>query len=392
MKAVILAAGEGRRLEPLTNRRPKPMIPVANRPLLEYVVESVADAGLEEVVLVVGYRRERIQTYFGDGDDWGVDIEYAVQENQLGTGHAILQAEPHVDEQFLVLNGDGIIEGRLVEELVAASRGTGPGTDAVMAVTRTDQPSGYGVVQLEGDRVASVTEKPRAEESPSDIVNAGAYAFHPCIFDAIRDTPFDEHGEQVVTATIGRLIDDDRVRALRYDGRWVDVSHLWDVVRVTADVLDAAGTGIRATASVDPAASVADPVDIGANSRVNPNATVGRGSAVGPNVTVGAGAVLSNAVVLADATVGPGAVLRDCVIGENARVGANVTVSGGPADVVVEGTVHEGIELGAVIGDNADVGGGVVVDPGSVVGDDVTVQGGATITGRIDPGVEVRRG
>jgi glucose-1-phosphate thymidylyltransferase len=392
VKVVVLAAGEGRRLEPLTNRRPKPMIPVANRPLLEYVVEAVAQAGIDEIVLVVGYKRERIQTYFGDGDDWGVDIEYAVQENQLGTGHAILQAEPHVDEQFLVLNGDGIIEGRLVEELVAASRGTGPGTDAVMAVTRTDQPSGYGVVQLEGDRVASVTEKPRAEESPSDIVNAGAYAFHPCIFDAIRDTPFDEHGEQVVTATIGRLIDDDRVRALRYDGRWVDVSHLWDVVRVTADVLDAAGTGIRATASVDPAASVADPVDIGANSRVNPNATVGRGSAVGPNVTVGDGAVLSNAVVLADATVGPGAVLRDCVIGENAHVGANVTVSGGPADVVVEGTVHEGIDLGAVIGDNADVGGGVVVDPGSVVGDDVTVQGGATITGRIDPGVEVRRG
>jgi glucose-1-phosphate thymidylyltransferase len=261
-----------------------------------------------------------------------------------------------------------------------------------MAVTRSEQPSEYGVVQLEGDRVASVTEKPRAEESSSDIVNAGAYAFHPCIFDAIRDTAFDEHGEQVVTATIGRLIDDDRVRTLRYDGRWVDVSHLWDVVRVTADVLDAAGTGIRATASVDPAASVADPVDIGANSRVNPNATVGRGSAVGPNVTVGAGAVLSNAVVFADATVGPGAVLRDCVIGENAHVGANVTVSGGPADVVVEGTVHEGIELGAVIGDNADVGGGVVVDPGSVVGDDVTVQGGATITGRIDPGVEVRRG
>lgn len=392
MKVVVLAAGEGRRLEPLTNRRPKPMIPVANRPLLEYVLEAVGDAGLDEVVLVVGYKRERIQTYFGDGDDWGLDVEYAVQEKQLGTGHAILQAEPYVDDDFLVLNGDGIVERSLVEGLVEADAAVGDGTDAVMAVTRTAQPSEYGVVELSGDRVTGVTEKPRAEESPSDIVNAGAYAFDQRIFDAIRDTEVSDSGELVITDTIADLIADDRVEAIRYDGQWVDVSHLWDLIQVTADVLDRRGTDVHETASVDGTASVAAPVEIGANSFVGPNATIARGSAVGQNVTVGAGAILSNAVVLPDATVEPGAVLRDCVVSENARIGANVTVAGGPADVVVDGVVHEDVALGAVVGDNADVGGGVVVEGGTVVGDGVVVEDGATIDGRIDPGVEVRRG
>jgi Nucleoside-diphosphate-sugar pyrophosphorylase involved in lipopolysaccharide biosynthesis/translation initiation factor 2B, gamma/epsilon subunits (eIF-2Bgamma/eIF-2Bepsilon) len=95
--AVILAAGEGRRLEPLTNRRPKPMVPVANRPLLEHVVEAVAAAGIDRIALVVGYRQERIRNHFGDGDDWGVTIEYVEQSTQLGTGHAVLQAESVVD-------------------------------------------------------------------------------------------------------------------------------------------------------------------------------------------------------------------------------------------------------------------------------------------------------
>lgn len=393
MTVVILAAGEGRRLEPLTNRRPKPMIPVANRPLLESVVEAVAEAGIDDIVLVVGYKRERIQTYFGDGDDWGVDIEYVVQEKQLGTGHAILQAEPVVDGEFLVLNGDGIVDTTLLDTLVGTCRpGETDDADAVMAVTRTDQPSEYGVVELDGDRVTSITEKPRAEDSPTDIVNAGAYAFQTGIFDAIRATPATDDGEQTITNTIAEMVADGRVRAMRYEGQWVDVSHLWDVIRVTADVLDGHGTDVHTTASVAPTAPLADPVAVGATSRIDPNATIGRGTAVGPNVTVGSGAVLSNAVVFADATVGPGAVLRNCVVGENASVGANVTAAGGPADVIVEGTVYEDVALGAVIGDNARVGGGVVVDGGTVIGDDASVEDGATITGRVSPGTEVRRG
>jgi glucose-1-phosphate thymidylyltransferase len=365
------------------------MIPVANRPLLEYVVSALAEAGVEEVVLVVGYKRDRIQTYFGDGDDWGIGIEYAVQDKQLGTGHAVLQAEPFVDDEFLVVNGDSIVESALVERMVEAGAREG---GAAMAVTRARHPSEYGVVELDGDRVGSITEKPRADESPSEIINAGAYAFAPSVFDALRATDAGDDGELAITATIADMVDDDRVSPVRYRGLWVDVTHLWDVTRVTRDVVDRDGGAVDGTASVDDRAAVSDSVRIGADSRIDANATVRRGASLGDNVTVGPNATVSNAVVLADASVAAGAVVRDAVVAENATVGPNATVPGGRADVVVDGTVHEDVPLGAVLGDNTRIGGGTVVEAGTVVGDDVTVEDGAVLSGRVPPGAEVRRG
>lgn len=388
MKAVILAAGEGQRLEPLTNLRPKPMVPIANQPLLEYVIDSVSDAGIDEIVLVVGYKRERIQTYFGDGHRWGVDIEYAVQEKQLGTGHAVLQAADHVDDEFLVLNGDRIITADLVEQLVEKRREAG---ETVMAVTRADDPSEYGVVTLDGDRVTGITEKPQATTAPSDIVNAGVYAFDQSVFDAIRDIDPDPTGELALTAAIERHLDDEPVRAVRYRGLWVDVSYLWDVTAVTAQVLDELEDPIQ-NGVVDEGAQVADDVRIGSDTRVGANATVRRGSALGNNVTVGANAVLSNVVAFDDATIGDGAVMSDCIVAENATVGPNTTVPGGPADVVVDDTYCESVDLGAVVGDNASVGGGAVLVGGTIIGDGATVQDGVTVSGRVPTDAEVRRG
>jgi glucose-1-phosphate thymidylyltransferase len=388
MKAVILAAGEGQRLEPLTNRRPKPMVPIANQPLLEYVIEAVSEAGIDEVVLVVGYKRERIQTYFGDGHRWGVDIEYATQEKQLGTGHAVLQAEEHVDDEFLVLNGDRIITADLVERLVDNHADT-DGT--LMAVTPADDPSEYGVVTLDGDRVSGITEKPREAAVPSDIVNAGVYAFDQSVFEAIRAIDPGPGGELALTAAIESLIDEKPVRAVRYRGLWVDVSYLWDVTAVTAQVLDAMDDPAQ-DGVVEAGAHVAEDVRIGTGTRVGANATIRRGTALGNNVTVGANAVLSNVVAFDDATINDGAVLRDCVVAENATVGPNTTSPGGPADVVVDGTYFEDVDLGAVVGDNASVGAGVVFDEGTIIGDGARVGDGITVSGRVPPDAEVRRG
>jgi len=382
MKAVILAAGEGRRLKPLTNRRPKPMLSVAGKPLLEYVVEATRDAGITDIVLVVGYRRDRIQTHFGDGDDWGVSIEYAVQDNQLGTGHAVLQAADRVDDPFVVLNGDQLVDA---DGIAAVAESLGSGDDrAVMTVARSSAPQRYGVVHLEGERAVDI------EEKPTEVFNAGIYGFAPSVFDAIRATDADADGELAITDVLQRLIPDDEVRTVRYRGTWTDVTHLWDVTRVTGEVLDR--TGGRDEGVRESGASVADATHVGRDSRVGANATVRRGTSLGDNVTVGANAVLTNSVVLADATVGDGAVLEDSVVAENAHVGANVTVAGGPADVVVEGQYHEAVPLGAVVGDNARVEGGATLAPGTVVGDDATVAAGAVVRGTVPPGTEVRRG
>jgi len=129
-----------------------------------------------------------------------------------------------------------------------------------------------------------------------------------------------------------------------------------------------------------------------ADAWVGPSATVLSGTAVGENARVGANVVLDNVVVFPDATIEPGAVLRDCVVGENARVGPNTTVEGGAADVAVDGTLHEGVTLGGVIGDNARLGGSVSVHPGAVIGNGTTVEGGAAVEGRVPSGADVRRG
>ena len=385
MKAVVLAAGEGTRLRPLTRFRPKPMLPVANRPLLEHVVKAVASAGIDDLVLVVGYHRKRIQNHFGDGTDWGIDITYAHQAKQLGTGHAVLQAEPHIDDSFIVLNGDRIIDAEIVERLAA------PDTTApTMAIRRSTDPSRYGVVELDGDSVTRIVEKPPEHATRSELINAGVYRFSPAVFDTIRDT--ETTGELMLTATLNRIATNGGVRAVRYDGKWLDVTYLWDLLSVNANSLDRHAQGVDDAASVHESAVVSRTVDIGRDVRIHPNATVLAGTSLGDNVEVGSNVVLANTVVLPDTAIGDGTVLRDCVVGANTVIGPNVTVAGGTADVIAGDELHKSVRLGAVVGDNSDLRGGVSLAPGTVVGNDTTVHEGAVVDGRLEDNATVRRG
>jgi glucose-1-phosphate thymidylyltransferase len=386
MKAVILAAGEGTRLEPLTEARPKPMVPVANRPLLEYVIEAVRDAGISQIVLVVGYKRERIQNHFGDGDDWGVDVEYVVQDKQLGTGHAILQAEPAIDGPFLALNGDRILDTSDIGRLMARAEATdGP----IVSVVQSENPSRYGVVETAGDRVQSIVEKPLARDVRSTFINAGAYAFDRGIFEAIRATS--TRGELSITATLSALADDDEIRAIRFEGIWLDVSNLWDLLTVNKRVLDRLDPA-EATDDSHERAVVHDSVTIDDDVRLRAGAVLLPGTAIGRNVDVGANAVIKNSVVFPDATIGDGAVIRDSIVGANTTVGSNGTFEGGRTDMLSNGELHRRVRFGGVVGDNSHLNGGVSVEPGTVIGNDVHAGTGVSIGGEIESGSLVRRG
>lgn len=363
------------------------MMPVANRPLLEYVIEAASAAGVDEVVLVVGYERERIQTHFGDGDDWDVSIRYVVQGKRLGTAHAVAQAEPHVDGPFLVLNGDRIVEPSAVAD-VRDALADGDAA-AAMAVTRSDRPRAYGVVTVRDGFVETIVEKPR-RRADSDVINAGVYAFSPAVFDAIRDTEASDAGEYELPDTVERLIDEGGVRAVRYGGGWHDVSYLWDLLTVTDDVLDRDGGTVEGTLA--PGAGVDDRCVVAPTASVGRNAVVGAGTTLGANARIGPNATVERSVVFPDATVEAGAVVRDCIVGAGAAVGANATVRGGTATVAVAGELHEGVRLGGVVGDDAAVGGAAALVPGTVLGNDAVVGDGASVSGRIEDGVTVRRG
>ncbi len=168
MQAIVLAAGEGSRMRPLTAKRPKVMLPVAGKPLLEQIVVRAKEAGIDSFVFVVGYGQSSIMSHFGDGGRLDVKIDYAVQDKQLGTGHALQAAEQKAEDRFLVLNGDVLPDSDSLKELVAAEE------NAVAAI-KVDDPRRYGVFVEEDGYFKSVVEK--SENPPSNLANAGIYLF-----------------------------------------------------------------------------------------------------------------------------------------------------------------------------------------------------------------------
>jgi len=387
MKAVVLAAGKGQRLWPLTENRPKPMIPVANKPILEHIVETLEAASIEEAILVVGSNRERVQNYFGDGHERDIEISYIVQEQQLGTGHALLQAESQIGESFIALNGDRIINADLIERIWDQHVDT---EDPVIGVKRIDNPSQYGVVDIDEGDVTGIKEQPHPRLTTSDFINVGVYAFSPDIFPAIRRT--ESHGEQALTDTLADLIDSQQVHVTQYQGMWLDVSEPWDLLTVNDALISYEGPPETSPTNVDASAVVAEAAIVGDGVAVHPQAAVLQGVTLGDNVRVGPGAVLENTVVLSDAKIGAGTVVTDCIVGANATIGPNTTIEGGSADVVLNDAVHHDVTFGGLIGDNVDVGGNATIETGSIIGNDTTIEGGSVVSGRIDDDSRVLRG
>src|SRR5450759_2605685 len=200
MKAVILAAGEGLRCRPLTLTRSKVMLPVANKPILEYVIMSLSKNEIKDIILVVGYKKELIMDHFGNGNDFGVKISYIDQDAQLGTAHAIKMAEPLVGEKFMVLNGDNLIDEETISDLLRGESGD----ISLLSVSR-DQITGYGVLLIEKGKVTQIFEKPR--DRISHLVNTGIYIFSSSIFSEIEKTPISEIGEYAITDTIQKMIE-----------------------------------------------------------------------------------------------------------------------------------------------------------------------------------------
>ncbi len=392
--AVVLAAGEGTRLRPLTRNRPKPMLPAANRPILEHVLDALVDAGMQRLVLVVGYRRERVQEHVGPSYR-GVPVEYVVQHKQLGSGHALLQARDAVDDALIVVNGDRIIEASAVESVVDAF--DTDGVQSAVAVLERPDASRYGAVTLHDRDIADIVEKPDSDEYR--LINGGIYAFGPAIFEAVDETPR-AAGELGLTDTIATLADEARVRGVRIGGLWVDATYPWDLLEVSAEILARGrvnqpqrreGVWIDNDASVHDDATLRGPVVVGPDCEVGPGAVIGPEVALGRNVTVGPNATVERTVLDVDTRIEAGSTLQDTVLGQDVHLGVATTIPGGPSEVRVNQQVFENQRLGAVLGDRVRVRGDASFAPGTLVGPNVTVGTGTHVSGTIAEGAEVVR-
>lgn len=404
---VVLAAGEGTRLRPMTANRPKTMLPAADRPILEHVLDVLVGCGIERLCLVVGYRRERVQGHFGH-EYRDVPITYVQQKKQLGSAHALEQAEATVEGPMLVLNGDRVIDERIVGDVLAGFDG-----EPALAVLEHPTPAQYGAVRVSDGRVSEFVEKPDSEEG-FRLINAGVYAFAPSVFDAIGRTDR-RGGERRMSDVVGTLMDDGGVRAVETGGLWADATYPWDLLFLMRELLghgriapshdaedadpgsdpdcdgDDEGVWVAESARVHPEATLQPPVVIGPDAEVAAGAVIGPDVAVGRNGTIEANATLEDVLLDGDCRVGAGTTLVDCVAGEGTTLGAGTVVSGGPGDVRVGDTVFEGQRLGAVVADRVTVGGGVTVAPGTLVGANVSIGPGVHASGTIDDGSEVVR-
>jgi len=391
--AVVLAAGEGIRLRPLTANRPKPMLPAGTRPILEHVLNALIDAGVDDIHLVVGYQANRVRSHFGSTYR-EVPITYHTQTNQLGSGHALLQAQDGPDESFLLVNGDQIIDHRIVEAVSNAHTDT-----ATLAVVEGPEAVDYGAVSLDGDEITELVEQPASGEFR--LFNAGVYAFTQRIFETL-ETLSVERGELPLSDAIQQLIDDEvhTVGGVRTDHFWMDATHAWDLLSLSRELLSrgwvdapAIDTDIYVedTANVHPDATLVGPVVVDSDAVIEAGAVVGPYAAIGASATVGAGSALRDVVVDTDTTIGPNTTAVEVVAGQGCEIGAGLTAGGGPADVALDERVYSDVDLGGVVADRVEIGGGATLEPGALIGPGATVGDGVVVRGRIDAGSEVVR-
>jgi glucose-1-phosphate thymidylyltransferase len=332
LKGLILSGGRGTRLRPITHTSAKQLVPVANRPVLFYGIEAMAQAGIEDVGIIIAPETgEEIRAAAGDGARFGVRITYILQDEPAGLAHAVLTAEPFLgQDSFVMYLGDNLLQGG-IGELVDTFRDHGP--DALILLTPVPDPEHYGVAELSDGRVVRLAEKPA--EPKTDLALVGVYMFTPRIHDAARSIRPSARGELEITDAIQYLVDHGaRVEPHIVRGWWKDTGRLDDMLEANRLVLD------TITGRVD-----GELVDSRCDGRV----------------VVEPGARLERCTVRGPAVIGAGARLVDCYVGPYTAIGAGCTIENAEVEhsILLEGCTVSGLDgrmESSLLGRNVTIG------------------------------------
>ena len=411
MKTVILAAGEGKRMRPLTYERPKVMLPVAGKPLVEHLLGEVKEAGIDEFIFVVGYHDETIRNYFGKGERWGVDIQYVTQKTQLGTADALRKTEALVEDtdEFLMLNGDTIVSAEDVGKVIADD------VNIALGVIKVKNPEDYGVIETEGEKITKIHEK--MKEPPSNLINAGVYLLNESsIFEALSKTAKSKRGEFELTDSLQLLIEEGKRIIWKPIEHWVDVSHPWDLLaanellmcktpfvlrRSVFDktfkeslIIQEQNVNIKGEVSIGDntviksGSYIEGPVVIGENSKIGPNCYIRANTSIGDNCHVGSAVEIKNSIIMDGTNIPHLSYVGDSVIGCRCNLGAGTKIANlrfDDAPVKTKFGLDTGRrKFGAIISDGVKTGINASIDAGTVIGNNTLIGPGAFATGYIE--------
>jgi mannose-1-phosphate guanylyltransferase / phosphomannomutase len=370
VKAVVMAGGEGTRLRPMTANQPKPLLPVVNRPIMEHVLRLLRRHGFTETVVTVQFLASMVRNYFGDGEDFGMSLQYATEEMPLGTAGSVKNAEDALrDEPFLVMSGDALTDIDL-SDLVRFHKDNG--ALVTVGLTRVPDPLEFGIVIADDDgRIQRFLEKPTWGQVFSDTVNTGIYVMEPEVLKEVASGEVVDWSGQVFPRLLERGAP---LFGWVADAYWEDVGTLESYMKAQADVLSgkvqteidgfeiSPGVWVAEGADVDPEAILTGPLCIGDYAKIEAGAQLREFTVVGSNVVVKEGAFLHRAVIHNNVYVGIGVTLRGCVIGKNTDVMASAR-----------------IEEAAVVGDECVIEPEAYISAGVKVYPFKTIEAGAVV-------------
>lgn len=392
MKAVILAAGEGTRLKPITTNRPKTLIKIGGIPILEHSLKNIALAGINEVIIVTNYKEEAIQQYFADGSELNLAISYKTQEKREGTANALSTIKSLVKDNFILIYGDLLYSSNAIKKIIEVFNKNK--IDGVMAVTPIKNPEMYGIVEIEkNQKIKRIIEKPESINAPSNLANAGLYAFSLEIFDKIGKINASVRGEYELTDAISRLIQDGKqVLAVQIDEEnWIDIGRPWDLLeankwilnKMKAKILGKVEEGAHLLGSVTVAKNarirsgsyIEGPAHIDEGSDIGPNCYIRPHTSIGKNVRIGNACEIKNSIIMDKTHVGHLSYVGDSVICERCNLGAGTIIANYRFDSKsVKMKIKNKIintqrrKLGAILGDDVKTGIHAILLPGVKVG------------------------
>jgi len=372
MKAVILAAGEGKRLRPFTETMPKVMLPVGNKPILQHVFEAVKKSGINEVFVVVGYKKEVIMDYFKDYNK--VKINYIIQDKQLGTAHALLHAKNQINNSFIALAGDNIIDGESILKLIKDK------SEYSLLIKQHPHPSKYGVVFLEKGKLKEILEKPK--EELGKFISTGIYKLPKSIFKNIQDLT--STGIYDISSVIQTIVNKGNTINTILADSWMDIVYPWDLIHVNESMIHSnpssvngfieKGVTIKGKVNIGKdtkiysGSYIVGPVIIGDGCEIGPNACIFPSTTIGNNSVIHPSSEIRNSVIMHNSHIGSNSFITNSIVAQGNMIRNSFSSIAGEATIEIEGEFKKIQNIGVMIGEDCTIESHVIVDPGIIIG------------------------